>query len=168
MFASRREGITWFCIDYQKLNTVTVWDSNPLPRIYRCIDSLQDAKMFSALEANNGYRQIEMDKADREKTPFTSHHVLQQFTRMPFGLKNALATSQRIIGIIILLVVRKFSLVYLDDIVPFSVVPAVQIAHTKNCITFLKIDGVPLTLKQYTFFTNRTVYLCLVIWPDWL
>jgi hypothetical protein len=68
-----------FCIDYRRLNTVTVRESYPLPRMDECIDSLWDARVFSMLDCNSGYRQITVSSQDKEKTTFTSHEGLFQF-----------------------------------------------------------------------------------------
>ncbi|CDF38306.1 unnamed protein product [Chondrus crispus] len=85
-----------FCVDYRKLNAVTVRDSYPLPRMGECIDSLGDA-------------------TDRDKTTFASHSGLYRFLRMPFALKNAPATFQRAVDIILSRVKWETALVYLDD-----------------------------------------------------
>ena len=66
------DGSIRFCIDYRKLNAVTDKDSYSLPRIDDCLDSLGDARYFSTLDANCGYRQIGVAPADKEKTTFTS------------------------------------------------------------------------------------------------
>jgi Reverse transcriptase (RNA-dependent DNA polymerase) len=83
------DGSMRFCIDYRRLNAITVRDSYPLPRMDECIDSLGDARVFSTLDCNSGYWQIPVNPGDREKTTFTSHEGLYKFLRMPFGLRNA-------------------------------------------------------------------------------
>jgi hypothetical protein len=67
------DGSMRFCIDYRRLNALTVRDSYPLPRMDECIDSLGDARIFSTLDCNSGYWQIPVKPADRAKTTFTSH-----------------------------------------------------------------------------------------------
>jgi hypothetical protein len=73
------DGFMRFCIDYRRLNTVTVRDSYPLPRMDECIDSLGDARVFSTLDCNSGYWQIPVSPQYKEKTTFTSHEGLFQF-----------------------------------------------------------------------------------------
>ena len=85
-----------------------------------CIDSLGDATIFTTLDANWGYWQIEVNPEDREKTAFVSHHGMYQWLRMPFGLRNAPAAVQRTMDVILASVKWKTALVYLDDIVVFS------------------------------------------------
>jgi hypothetical protein len=67
----------------------------------QCIDSLGDAQIFTTLDCNSGYWQILVASEDVEKTTFTSHEVTFQFTRMPFGLRNAPATFQRTVDILL-------------------------------------------------------------------
>lgn len=89
MFESKNEGTFRFCTDNCKLNTVTIRYSYPIPRKDQCVDSLSNATIFSALDANSGYWKMEIAEQDRDKTAYASHHRLFQFTWMPFGQKNA-------------------------------------------------------------------------------
>jgi hypothetical protein len=61
---------TRFCIDYRKLNGMTVKDSYPLPRIDKALDDITGQKYFSTLDLASGYWQVPMDEASREKTAF--------------------------------------------------------------------------------------------------
>lgn len=92
VFVHKLDGSFRFRVDYRRLNAVTVRESYPILRMDECIDSLVRAKLFSTLHANSGYRQIEMDKNDVEKTAFVSCNGLYKYIRMPFGSKNAPAT----------------------------------------------------------------------------
>jgi hypothetical protein len=113
------DGSMRFCIDYRRLNAVTVRDSYPLPRMDECIDSLGDASVFSTLDWNYGYWQIPFDPLDKEKTTFTSREGLYRFRRMPFGLKNAPATFQRFVDITLAGLTWKVCLAYWDDIIMY-------------------------------------------------
>ena len=104
-------------MDYRKLNAVTVRDSYPLLRMDECIDSLGDATVFTKLDGNSGYWQVEIAEDDRDKTTFASHSGLYRFLRMLFGLKNAPATFQRAVDIILSRVKWERALVYFDDVI---------------------------------------------------
>ncbi len=116
----KSDGSLRFCVEYRKLNAPTARDSYPLLRMYECIDSLGDATVFTTLDCNSGYWQIPVATQDQDKTTFTSHFATYRFKRMPFGLKNAPATFQRAIDIILAGVKWQHCLVYLDDVIAFS------------------------------------------------
>ena len=80
----KRDGTVRWCIDYKKLNNVTVKDAYPLPRIDMCLDSLGSAKYFSTFDLQSGYWQIELDDKDMSKTAFITKYGLFEYTKMPF------------------------------------------------------------------------------------
>ena len=90
----KTDGSLRFCIDYRRVNAITVRDTYPLPRMDECIDSLGDASVFTTLDRNSGYWQIPVAPQDRDKTTFTCHAGTYRYKRMPFGLTNAPATFQ--------------------------------------------------------------------------
>ena len=120
VFVPKADGSLRFCVDYRRLNAMTVRDSYPIPRMDECIDSLGSATVFSTLDCNSGYWQIPMAPKDMDKTAFISHYGLYRFRRMPFGLKNAPGTFQRIADIILASVKWQNALVYLDDVIVYS------------------------------------------------
>ena len=88
-------GKPQFCIDYRKLNAVTVPDEFPIPRQSEILQSLSGAQVLSSLNALSGFTQLELDPDDVEKTAFRTHRGLFQFKRMPFGLRNGPSIFQR-------------------------------------------------------------------------
>ncbi|RVW46598.1 Transposon Ty3-I Gag-Pol polyprotein [Vitis vinifera] len=84
------------CVDYTNLNNACPKDSFPLPRIDQIVDSTSGQGMLSFLDAFSGYHQIPMSPDDEEKTAFITPHDLYCYKVMPFGLKNAGATYQRL------------------------------------------------------------------------
>ena len=117
LLVAKPNGSFRFCIDYRRLNAMTVRDAYHIPRMDKCIDSLGDAVIFSTLDCNSGHWQIPMSYEDRDKTAFFSHCGLFRWLRMPFGLKNAPGTFQRAANVILAGVKWQFALVYLDDII---------------------------------------------------
>lgn len=107
-------------VDYRKLNEKTPADRYPIPEVSEILDRLGKAQYFSVLDLASGFHQIEVDPKDIPKTAFNVDHGKYEFVRMPFGLKNAPATFQRLMDSVLRkhLGIRCF--VYMDDIIIFS------------------------------------------------
>ena len=113
----KKDGKVRFCVYYRRLNTATMKDVYPLPRIEDILDTLGQTHYFTTLDLTAGYWQIPLDPALRQKSAFTTHCGLHEFTRMPFGLCNGPATFQRLMqtvlagfGVELLCLYRYFSL----------------------------------------------------------
>jgi len=95
------DGTMRLCVNYRRLNEVTVRDVYPLPRMDDCIDFLGDAKVFSMLDCNSDHWQIPVADEDQDKTIFVCHEEAYCYIRLPFCLSNAPATFQRAINMIL-------------------------------------------------------------------
>ena len=86
------------CVDFTDLNKACLKDSFPLPRIDQLVDSPAGHKLLTFMDAFSGYNQIKMAEEDQEKTAFITSQGLYCYKVMPFGLKNAGATYQRMVN----------------------------------------------------------------------
>ncbi|UYV81689.1 K02A2.6-like, partial [Cordylochernes scorpioides] len=120
ILVKKRDGNYRFCVDYRKLNDVTVKDVYPIPRIDEVLDTLQGSKYFSAIDLKSGYWQVEVEEKDKEKTAFTTAHGLYEFNVMPFGLCNAPATFERNMENMLGNLRWQICLCYLDDVIIYS------------------------------------------------
>jgi len=107
-------------IDFRALNEKTIEDAYPLPNITEILDQLGSARYFSIFDLASGFHQIPMHESDAQKTAFSTPHRHYQFNRMPFGLKNAPATFQRLMDQVLSTLQENNMFVYLDDIVIYA------------------------------------------------
>jgi len=116
----KKNGKWRLCVDFRKLNDITIKDAYALPKIREIFDALKDAKIFSSIDLFSGYHQIPMWAEDMEKTSFTTKFGYYYFKVMPFGLTNTPATFQREMNRIFFDLINDCVQIYLDDIIIYS------------------------------------------------
>ena len=109
------------CVDFKDLNRACPKDSYPLPRIDTLVDSTARHELLSFMDAFLGYNQIKMKEEDQKKTSFVTSQGLFCNKVMPFGLKNAGATYQRLMNKMFAHQLRRNVQVYVDDMLVKSV-----------------------------------------------
>lgn len=107
------------CIDFRKMNTVSVFHAFPMPNIDETIEKIGNAKFMSTLDITKRYWQILTVKADRVKMAFGTPWGIYQFTRMPFGLHGAATSFQHLMDCL-LAPHQVYAVEYIDDIIIFS------------------------------------------------
>lgn len=108
------------CVDFRELNKVSIPYSFPLPRIEDILDQLGGSAYFSTLDLSQGFHQILINEADREKTAFSSNYGHYQYKRCPFGLKTLPGFFQSLLNGILSGLQGLKCFVYIDDVVIFS------------------------------------------------
>jgi hypothetical protein len=118
VIVKKKDGTDRFCVDYRKLNAITVKDNYPVPLIEETLDALRGSSYFTLLDLASGYWQMALDEKAKEKTAFISEKNLFQFEVLPFGLSNAVSFFQRSMENI--LDGLSNSKAYLDDVLTHS------------------------------------------------
>ena len=116
----KKDGTLRFCVDYRKLNAITIKDSYALPRIDDALATLSGNTYFSSVDLNAGYWQIPMNEDDKDKTSFITDAGLFRFNVLAFGLTNAPATFPRYMDAVLAGLKWNILLVYIDDVLIYS------------------------------------------------
>ncbi|CAF3331006.1 unnamed protein product [Rotaria socialis] len=159
----KKDGSLRFCVDFRQLNSATVRDVYPIPRIDDTLDQLQNAKYFTSMDLKSGFWQIELDDESRPKTAFTTHAGLYHFTVMPFGLTNAPATFQRLMDLVLGGLKWSCALVYLDDIIVYSSTFSSHLQHLELVLQRIQASGLTLHRSKCQFCKTKLRYLGHVV-----
>lgn len=151
------------CVDYRQLNSNTVPDSYPLPRIDELLARLQGSRIFSKLDLRDGYHQLQMNKADQFKTAFTCRYGTFHWTVMPFGLSTAPSTFQRVMNVVMWDLLDECVLVYLDDILIFSKTVAEHRVALRKVFQRLRDNKLNLKESKCNLFLDQVAFLGHVI-----
>ena len=120
VLVTKKDGSTRFCVDYRRLNSLTVKDAYPLPRIDDSLRLLGNQQWFSTMDLASGHWQVAMSPDAQKKAAFVTNEGLFQFRVMPFGLCNAPATFERLMDRVLCGMRWSRCLVYLDDVISFG------------------------------------------------
>ena len=153
-------------IDFRKLNEKTVGDAYPLLNINEILDHVGGAKYFSVFDLAMGFHQIPMNPRDRQKTAFTTNNGHYEYLRMPFGLKGAPATFQRLMDRVLIGLQGVELFVYIDDIVVYASSLDEHDAKIDRLFTRLSNAGLRLEPEKCTFLSTEVAYLRHIISED--
>ena len=150
-------------IDYRRLNDQMIEDKYPIPNIADILDKLGKCQYFSSIDLASGYHQVEMHPDDIPKTAFSTEQGHYEFKRMPFGLKNAPATFQRLMDNILKGLLEDTCLVYLDDIIVYSTSLQEHVEKLQKVFDRLNEANFKVKLEKCEFLRKEIKYLGHVI-----
>lgn len=150
-------------IDYRKLNEKTIGDKYPLPNISDLLDQLGKCEYFTTLDLASGFHQIEIDKKDIPKTAFSVENGHYEFVRMPFGLRNAPATFQRVMDNIMSGIQNEKCLIYMDDVIIYSSTLNEHMNRLKEVFFRLRKYNLKIQPDKCEFLRKEVSYLGHII-----
>ncbi|XP_024163785.1 uncharacterized protein LOC112170691 [Rosa chinensis] len=163
MVPKKSPGSWRMCVDYTNLNRACPKDSFMLPRIDQLIESTVGYRLLSFMDAFSGYNQIRMNPADEEHTTFTTDKGLYCYQVMPFGLKNAGATYQRLVNSMFEEVIDTIMEVYVDDMQVKSLTPDDHVTNLSIVFTIILRNGMRLNPQTCIFGVKVGKFLGYII-----
>jgi hypothetical protein len=140
-----------------------VKDKFPIPVVDELLDELRGAKYFTKLDLRSGYHQVRMHPDDINKTTFRIHHGHFEFLIMLLGLTNTPSTFQALMNHILKSFIRKFVLVFFDDILVFSISWSGHLQHVKQVFQALQEHNFVLKQSKCSFGQESVAYLGHII-----
>ena len=156
----KKDGSLHFCIDFRRLNALTVKDSHPLPRICEILESLAGAAHYSTFDMNSGFWQVPMDEDSKQYTDFTLGSMgLYECESMPFGLCNTPPTFKRLMQNCLGELNLTYCLIYLDDVIVFSQTEEEHLERMRVIFDRLRKHGLKLKPSKCDVFKTEINYL---------
>ena len=147
------------CIDYRALNKKTIKNHYLIPRVDELIDELHGAVYFSKIDLHSGYHQIRMRKEDVPKTTFRCHYGHFEFLVLSFGLTNAPTTFQSCMNHIFQKQLRKFLLIFFDDLLIYSKSWEENLQHIEEVLNILESESLFAKASKCEFRLEEILYL---------
>ncbi|CAL2278333.1 unnamed protein product [Prunus armeniaca] len=159
LVAKQEKGKWRVCVDYTDLNKACPKDNFPLPRIDQLVDSSSGNQLLSFMDAYSGYNQILMHKDDKAKTSFIIKRGTYCYKVMPFELKNAGATYQRLVNKIFEEHIGKTMEVYVDDMLVKAPKRADHLKNLAEAFSLLRQYRMKLNPSKCTFGVSSGRFL---------
>jgi hypothetical protein len=142
---------------------MTVKNKYPLHVIDELLDELAGSEWFTSLDLRAGYHQIRMSEQDEHKTAFQTHHGHFEYKVMPYGLTGAPATFQGVMNEVLASGLRKFVLVFIDDILIYSKTLEDHVQHIKHVFQMLLDNRLEVKKSKCAFAKRELSYLGHII-----
>lgn len=156
----KKKDNTWrLCVDYRKLNTMTIKNRFPIPLIEDLMDELGGSKVYSKIDLRAGYHQVRMDPNDVHKTAFRTHGGHYAYRVMHFGLTNAPATFQGLMNGVFKKYFQKFVLIFFDDILIYSSTFSEHMEHLRVVFELMRGNQLYAKRSKCAFATSHVEYL---------
>jgi len=163
LFAKKKDGSLRLCIDYRRLNRVTIKNKYPMPRIDDLFDQLKGARCFSKIDLRSGYYQLRVREEDIPKTAFRTRYGHYEFTVMPFGLTNAPAAFMDLMNRIFRAYLDQVVIVFVDDILIYSSSEEEHEAHLRVVLQLLREHQLYAKFSKCEFWLSEVKFLGHVI-----
>lgn len=156
-FVEKKDKSLRPCIDFRRLNSITVKNKYPLPLLSSAFELLQEATVFSKLELRNAYHLVRIRRGHEWKTAFNTHLGHFEYVVMPFGLTNSPAVFQALVNDILKDFINRCAFVYVDDILIFSKSLAEHEVHVRQILQRLLENKLFVKAEKCEFHMDTVV-----------
>nr|GEY01057.1 hypothetical protein [Tanacetum cinerariifolium] len=163
LFVKKKDGLYRMCIDYSKLNKLTIKNKYPLPRIDDLFDQLQGSSVYSKIDPRSGYHQLCIREEDIPITAFRTRYGHYEFQVMPFELTNAPVVFMDLMNHVCKPYLDKFMIVFINDILIYSKNKEEHGEHLKTILKLLKDGKLDAKFSKCDFWLNFVQFLRHVI-----
>ena len=153
------DGSIRLCVDYRQLNSKTVKDAYPIPRIEESIDNMSKAKYFMTLDLAAGYWQVGLTNSARAKSAFVTPIGLYEWNVMPFGLCNAPSTLQRLMNVVLADLIPTVCTAYVDDTITFTDSCATHLGRLRQVFVKFREAGLKIKPRKCQILKKSVKYL---------
>ncbi|KAK9029043.1 hypothetical protein V6N11_026169 [Hibiscus sabdariffa] len=163
LFVKKKDGSLRLCIDYRKLNNLTVKNKYPLPMIDDLFDQFRGATVFLKIDLRSGYYQLRVKDSDVAKTAIRTRYGHYEFLVMPFGLTNAPAAFMDMMNRVFRPYLDQFVVVFIDDILIYSRSKAEHVEHLRIVLQTLRDHRLYAKLSKCEFWLKKVTFLGHVV-----
>lgn len=147
------------CVDYRQLNKKVVMDSFPVPSIEHIFQCLKNAKVFSTLDLNSAFYQVELSEESKNITSFVTPEGQFKFHKTPFGLSVSPSALNRLMFDIFADLRYKFVIVFFDDLLIYSPDMDSHLVHVKETLRRLRAANLTVNPKKINFAQSELKFL---------
>jgi hypothetical protein len=159
----KKDGSYHFCVDFRQLNAIIAKSKYPVPVFDQLVDELAHANWFSTLDLRVGFHQILLQPGEEPKSAFQTHVGQYEFQVMAFGLTGAPGTFQGVMNSTLALGLRKFVVVFFNDILVYSRTFEEHLDHLTQVFRWLAKDQWKIKLSKCKFAQQEIFYLGHII-----
>lgn len=166
LFVKKPGGGLRFCVDYRKLNAITIKDRYPIPLIQETLNRLSQACWFSKFDVIAAFNKMRIQEGEEWKTAFKTLYGLYEYLVMPFGLANGPSSFQHFINDTLQGYLDIFVTAYIDDILVYSNSLPEHKIHVKLVLDRLSLAGLQLDISKSEFHVQEVTFLGLLVGKD--
>jgi hypothetical protein len=159
MFQAKKDKTLRLCVDFRRINELTIKNRYPLPLISEILSTASKGSIFSKLELRGAYNLVRIKENHEWKTAFRTPFGLSEYLLMPFGLTNAPACFQHLMDELFRDIISKFVVVYLDDILIYSSDLQEHILHVRVVLTRLRQFMLYAKMEKCLFHVREVEFL---------